>query len=208
MATEPSFDWCSFFALFWNVSSGQYGSACSTVASVRTMSKTCFRPQDKGIHCKINVPDTVLFRYGQCSAWWSTNKVTTAASPNASNPSFAHRWASPVSQDGYVQRHASQGTTIEAIRKRFIQVANEDEANYSKFTCISRHGKPGSMVVSVHNRAQHCHLTLVGLPMHVPGDGRPQLLRPQAFNQLCELLSDRLVSGCKWLELALFGSCD
>ena len=45
---EPSFDWCSFFALFWN---------------------------DKGVKCKINVPDTVLFRYGQISAWWTTNKV-------------------------------------------------------------------------------------------------------------------------------------
>ncbi|GAX78783.1 hypothetical protein CEUSTIGMA_g6220.t1 [Chlamydomonas eustigma] len=113
--SEPSFDWCSFYALFWN---------------------------DKGFKCKINVPDTVLFRYGQLSAWWSTNK------------------------DGCVQRHTSQHTTVEAIRRRLIAIAQEDEANYSKYVCISRHG-----------------------------DGRPQLLRPQAFNQLCELLSDRLECG-------------
>ena len=35
-------------------------------------------------------------------------------------------------------------------------------------------------------------LTHVAACIHL-GDGRPQLLRPQAFNQLCELLSDRLV---------------
>lgn len=31
--------------------------------------------QDKGIKCKVNIPDTVLFRFGQLSAWWGTNKV-------------------------------------------------------------------------------------------------------------------------------------
>jgi len=115
MSSDPSFDWCSFYALFWN---------------------------DKGIRCKLNIPDTVLFRYGQLSAWWATNK------------------------EGYTQRHTSQSTTIEAVRRRFLQVASDDDANYSKFVAISRHG-----------------------------DGRPQLLRTQAFNQLCEILSDRLESG-------------
>ncbi|GLC34566.1 hypothetical protein PLESTB_001247700 [Pleodorina starrii] len=115
MATDTTFDWCSFFALFWN---------------------------DKGFKCKINIPDTVLFRYGQLSAWWATNK------------------------EGYVQRHASHNTTMEAIRRRFIQVAECDEANYSKYVAIVR-----------------------------AADGQPQLLRLQAFNQLTELLSDRLEAG-------------
>ena len=43
------------------------------------------------------------------------------------------------------------------------------------------------------------------------GDGRPQLLRVQAFNQLSELLSDRLVSSDwranKHVELALGDLC-
>ncbi len=73
--------------------------------------------QDKGIKCKINIPDCVLFRFGQLSAWWSTNK------------------------DGYVQRHSSQSTTFEAIRRRMLSISQEDEANYSKFCCISRHGE-------------------------------------------------------------------
>ena len=42
-------------------------------------------------------------------------------------------------------RHASQHTTIEAIRKRMVAVSSEDDANYSRFTCISRHGKAGSI---------------------------------------------------------------
>ncbi|EFJ52451.1 hypothetical protein VOLCADRAFT_115928, partial [Volvox carteri f. nagariensis] len=97
---------------------------------------------DKGLKCKINVPDTVLFRYGQLSAWWATNK------------------------EGYIQRHASHNTTMEAIRRRFIQVAECDEANYSKYVVVVR-----------------------------AGDGHPQLLRLQAFNQLTEMLSDRLEAG-------------
>jgi hypothetical protein len=32
--------------------------------------------QDKGLKCTVNLPDTVLFRYGQLSAWWATNKVS------------------------------------------------------------------------------------------------------------------------------------
>ncbi|KAL6756783.1 hypothetical protein V8C86DRAFT_2641239 [Haematococcus lacustris] len=112
---EVPFDWCSFYALFWN---------------------------DKGIRCKVNIPDTVLFRHGQLSAWWANNK------------------------EGCIQRHTSQTTSVEAIRKRFLQVANDDESNYSKFVAVSR-----------------------------LGDGKPQLLRVLAFNQLCELLSDRLESG-------------
>jgi len=35
--------------------------------------------QDKGIKCKVNIPDTVLFRFGQLSAWWGTNKVRVDA---------------------------------------------------------------------------------------------------------------------------------
>ncbi|KAG2428600.1 hypothetical protein HYH02_014302 [Chlamydomonas schloesseri] len=115
MSDVGAFDWCSFFALFWN---------------------------DKGFKCKINIPDTVLFRYGQLSAWWATNK------------------------EGYVQRHASHNTSLEAIRRRFIQVAECDEANYSKYVSVVR-----------------------------SGDGQPQLLRLQAFNQLTELLSDRIEAG-------------
>ena len=38
-------------------------------------------------------------------------------------------------------RHASQHTSVEAIRKRLIEVSTQDEANYSRFTCISRHGE-------------------------------------------------------------------
>jgi len=110
-----TFDAPSFYSLFWN---------------------------EKGIKCKVNIPDTVLFRFGQLSAWWGTTK------------------------EGYVQRHSSQSTSIEAIRKQFVHFAKEDEANYSQFVAISR-----------------------------LGDGKPQLLRLTAFNQLCELLSDRLESG-------------
>ncbi|MEW5310692.1 MAG: hypothetical protein WDW38_002463 [Sanguina aurantia] len=110
----PSFDW-NFYSLFWN---------------------------DKGMRCKVNIPDTVLFRYGQLSAWWATNK------------------------EGSVQRHASQGLTIESIRKRMLRAASDDGENYSKCVAIIR-----------------------------SDDGRPQLLRMQAFNQLCELMSDRLEAG-------------
>lgn len=115
MDAGASFDWCSFFALFWN---------------------------DKKVKCKLNVPDTVLFRYGQLSAWWATNK------------------------NGCIQRHASTHTTLEAIRRTFLQVAQEDDANYTKYVAIAR-----------------------------TGDGRPQLLRTQAFNQLIEQLSDRIEAG-------------
>ncbi|KAG1675152.1 hypothetical protein FOA52_003375 [Chlamydomonas sp. UWO 241] len=111
---EPAFDWCSFFALFWN---------------------------DKGIKCRVNVPDTILFRYGQMSAWWGT-------------------------QDGVVIRHASQATSVEAIRRRLLSVAQEEATDNSSHVAISRHG-----------------------------DGRPQLLKRQPFGQLCELLSDRLECG-------------
>ncbi|GIL72118.1 hypothetical protein Vretimale_492 [Volvox reticuliferus] len=55
---------------------------------------------------------------------------------------------------------------MEAIRRRFIQVAECDEANYSKYVAIVR-----------------------------AADGQPQLLRLQAFNQLTELLSDKLEAG-------------
>ncbi len=50
------FDWASFYALFWN---------------------------DKGVKAKINIPDTVIFRFGQLSAWWSTNKVGAQPLQNA-----------------------------------------------------------------------------------------------------------------------------
>eukprot|EP00967_Tisochrysis_lutea_P009907 scaffold11518_cov20-Tisochrysis_lutea.AAC.1 len=46
--------------------------------------------------------------------------------------------------EGYVQRHSSQSTSIEAIRKQFVHFAKEDEANYSQFVAISRLGaRPG-----------------------------------------------------------------
>lgn len=51
----------------------------------------CMRPshalsQDKGLKCKINLPDTVLFRYGQLSAWWATNKVSQSQPLHACMP--------------------------------------------------------------------------------------------------------------------------
>lgn len=104
MAEFP-FDWCSFYALFWN---------------------------DKGIRCKVNIPDTVLFRHGQLSAWWANNK------------------------EGCIQRHTSQTTSVEAIRKRFLQVANDDESNYSKFVAVSRLGEAGaSPTMSLASQCRH-----------------------------------------------------
>ncbi|KAK3265496.1 hypothetical protein CYMTET_25825 [Cymbomonas tetramitiformis] len=41
------FDWCSFYALFWN---------------------------DKGINFRLDIPDTVLLRNSYISAWWGTDK--------------------------------------------------------------------------------------------------------------------------------------
>eukprot|EP00798_Chlamydomonas_sp_ICE-L_P029287 gene29288-12531_t len=72
--------------------------------------------------------------------------------------------ASPCTMaDGYIQRHTSQSTTVEGIRRSFLDTSGMDQSNYSSYVAISRHG-----------------------------DGRPQLIRMQAFNQLSELLSDRL----------------
>ena len=42
-----------------------------------------------------------------------------------------------------MQRHASHNTSLEAIRRRFIQVAECDEANYSKYVCVVRSGATG-----------------------------------------------------------------
>lgn len=39
-----------------------------------------------------------------------------------------------------MQRHTSQSTCIEAIRKQFIHFAKDDGANYSQFVAISRLG--------------------------------------------------------------------
>ena len=39
-----------------------------------------------------------------------------------------------------MQRHAQHNATLETIRRRFIQVSNEDDANYSKFVAVSRSG--------------------------------------------------------------------
>ena len=75
---DCSFDWASFYALFWNVGGwwqedkhlqrdDRDGAGDGRLLS--------FVPQDKGVKCKINVPDTVIFRYGQLSAWWAVNKV-------------------------------------------------------------------------------------------------------------------------------------
>ena len=47
---SPTFDWCSFYALFWN---------------------------DRGVRLKLSMPDTVLFRNGRVSAWWATAKDGT-----------------------------------------------------------------------------------------------------------------------------------
>lgn len=46
-----------------------------------------------------------------------------------------------LAQDGYVQRHTSQSTSMEAIRRQFINFAKQDEANYSQFVAISRLGE-------------------------------------------------------------------
>ena len=129
---------------------------------------SCLWLQDKGIKCKVNIPDTVLFRYGQVSAWWFTNKVCAQGkkgvtvhtvdnhcrcqgwSPSESLASAAHHWSiigrksAPAAawlQEGYVQRHASHAVTLEGIRKRFLTVANDDDANYSKFVALLRSGK-------------------------------------------------------------------
>lgn len=40
-----------------------------------------------------------------------------------------------------MQRHSSQSTSVEAIRKQFVHFAKEDEANYSQFVAISRLGE-------------------------------------------------------------------
>lgn len=45
--------------------------------------------QDKGLKCKVNIPDTVLFRYGQLSAWWATNKVRFRVCQAAVSITFA-----------------------------------------------------------------------------------------------------------------------
>eukprot|EP00983_Pelagomonas_calceolata_P125280 1161195-Pelagomonas_calceolata.AAC.20 len=54
--------------------------------------------------------------------------------------------------EGYVQRHSSQSTSIEAIRKQFVHFAKEDEANYSQFVAISRLGARPGMCVSPWRR--------------------------------------------------------
>lgn len=76
MATDTNFDWCSFFALFWNVRVAGCRPAIKDIAHSLTSSSLAMYAQDKGLKCKINFPDTVLFRYGQLSAWWATNKVS------------------------------------------------------------------------------------------------------------------------------------
>jgi hypothetical protein len=106
---------------------------------------------------------------------------------------------SAIMQEGSIQRHTSQSTSIEAIRKRFLNVANEDENNYSKFVAISRLGKLSQQPVLSSARSLEAmipppQLCLDAYAMCV-GDGKPQLLRVMAFNQLCELLFDRLESG-------------
>lgn len=78
-------------------------------------------------------------------------------------------------QEGAVQKHDGSYTSVEAIRKRFIQVARDE----------TRAAAPGGgSAVAV------CRLH--GRP--------PRLLPPHAFNQLCEVLADRLEGGM--LEVA------
>jgi hypothetical protein len=94
----------------------------------------------------------VLFRFGQLSAWWHTDKVRddgpwmhiVRESKNAAElPKSRIKKVRydvnilRIPQDGCIQRHTSQSTSIEAVRKRMMTVAQEDAANYSKFVCIS-----------------------------------------------------------------------
>ncbi len=75
------------------------------------------RPQDKGIKCKVNIPDTVLFRHGQLSAWWSTNKVRTLArpwSPPVRAPHHAPLTTPPAACPSTRRRGASRGTPARA----------------------------------------------------------------------------------------------
>ena len=58
-----------------------------------------------------------------CQCWVAATSITYMC------------WCAPHChpfQDGYIQRHTSQSTSVEAIRKRFLQVANDDDSNYSK----------------------------------------------------------------------------
>lgn len=114
-----------------------------------------------------------------------------------------------LAQDGYVQRHTSQSTSMEAIRRQFINFAKQDEANYSQFVAISRLGECEMkhfyyffiiMIFFFRSSKSILQVPVTNLYKLVPpqqthaGNGKPQLLRLTAFNQLCEILSDRLVS--------------
>lgn len=57
--------------------------------------------QDKGIKCKVNIPDTVLFRFGQLSAWWGTNKVRAAHCATRHAAALAHTWNTTPSGTGH-----------------------------------------------------------------------------------------------------------
>lgn len=67
-----------------------------------------------------------------------------------------------------MQRHASHAVTLEGIRKRFLTVANDDDANYSKFVALLRSGKGMSTGVCVWGPAGEIpHHHLDGMFVHV-----------------------------------------
>jgi len=59
-----------------------------------------------------------------------------------------------------VQRHSSQSTSIEAIRKQFIHFAKDDEANFSQFVAISRLGARMRRAPPCLRKANECHTNM------------------------------------------------
>jgi hypothetical protein len=80
MSRPHNIDWGSFYALFQNV---QLAAAADPEIAL-----TCaYGTQDKGVKCKLVIPDTVILRYGQVSTWWHTKvgpcPVTVLPNPRA-----------------------------------------------------------------------------------------------------------------------------
>jgi hypothetical protein len=94
--TDDNFDWCSFYALFWNVRSPISHPQTRTFAIPNSRNKSANyflvgkmstpkltlspphppnRSQDRGLKLKLRMVETVLFRDGRLSSWWFTDKV-------------------------------------------------------------------------------------------------------------------------------------
>lgn len=119
--TDDNFDWCSFYALFWNVRSPISHPQTRTFATPNSRNKSANyflvgkmstptltlspphppnRLQDRGLKLKLRMVETVLFRDGRLSSWWFTDKVRPRRARNLpvffffsfSHFLFSHLW--------------------------------------------------------------------------------------------------------------------